>query len=149
MGESYDSRLKEINKRYEGLTKDLEKDKLKAIFGLKTAIKFINYKEHTMTRKNNKLNAVILLSHIGIECGDKNNLTLNMFKPSDELGECNKDSDLYNLLFELDKGTIDAVVTGHSHWENHIFVNDIPIISPINNGLYSNILYLAFNRKNG
>ena len=117
-------------------------------------ITFLDYKneltsEANFLRKNNKLNAVILLSHIGIECGDKNNLTLNMFKPSDELGECNKDSDLYNLLFELDKGTIDAVVTGHSHWENHIFVNDIPIISPINNGLYSNILYLAFNRKNG
>ena len=55
---------------------------------------------------------------------------------------------LYNLLFELDKGIIDAVVTGHSHWENHIFVNNIPIISPINNDLYSNILYLPFNRKN-
>ncbi len=59
MSESYDSRLKEINERYERLTKDLKKDKLEAIFGLKTAIKFINYKENNMTRKNKKLNELI------------------------------------------------------------------------------------------
>ena len=59
MSESYDSRLKEINKRYERLTAGLEKDKLKAIFGLKTAIKFITYKEKNMTRKNKKLYGLI------------------------------------------------------------------------------------------
>jgi len=30
----------------------------------------------------------------------------------------------------------------------HNWVNGIPIISPVNNGFYANIMYLAFDRKN-
>lgn len=82
MSESYDSRLKEINKRYERLTADLEKDKLKAIFGLKTAIKFITYKEHNMTRKNKKLNNIInnLQNRIFSPVVDSRNIALNSLK---------------------------------------------------------------------
>ena len=87
MSESYDSRLKEINKRYERLTKNLEKDKLEAIFGLKTAIKFINYKENNMTRKNKKLNELInnLQNKRFSPIGDSRNKALNGLKEELEM----------------------------------------------------------------
>ena len=90
----------------------------------------------------------MLLCHIGIGCGKGNNLTLNMYKPTDEQEECSQDSDLYKILNEIDEGTIDAVVTGHSHREVHHFIKNIPVVSPINSGLYANIIYLAFDRNN-
>ena len=116
-------------------------------------ILFLDYKEELIKeanklRKENGVNAVILLSHISIFCGQTDNLTLNLYKPSDIQEECDKNNDLYNLLDSLDEGIIDAVVTGHGHREVHHWVKNIPIIEPINNGLYANILYLAFDRKN-
>ena len=114
---------------------------------------FLEYKDELIMeanklRKENGVNAIILLSHIGIKCGNEDNLTLNMYKPSDIQEKCSQDSDLYTLINSLDEGIVDAVVTGHSHREVHHWVNNIPIISPINNGFYANIIYLAFDRKN-
>ena len=116
-------------------------------------IKFLNYKEELIKEANNLrkdegVNAVVLLCHIGIGCGQGNNLTLNMYKPTDTQEECSRDSDLYKIINEIDEGIIDAVVTGHSHREVHHFIRNIPVISPINNGLYANIIYLAFDRNN-
>ena len=99
-------------------------------------------------RKEDGVKAVVLLSHIGIGCGKGDNLTLNMYKPSDIQEECSESSDLYKLLYDIDEGLIDAVVTGHSHREVHHFIRNIPVISPVNNGLYANIIYLAFNKNN-
>ena len=114
-------------------------------------IRFDEYKEELeknakILREENGVNAVVLLSHIGIECGKKNNLTLNMYKPTDEQETCK--SDLFKLINIIDEGTIDAIVTGHSHREAHHFVKGIPIISPVNNGIYANIIYLAFDKNN-
>lgn len=116
-------------------------------------IKFLDYKEELISeskylRNEEGVNAVILLCHIGIGCGQGNNLTLNMYKPSDEQEECSHDSDLYKIINEIDEGTIDAVITGHSHRQVHHFIKGIPVISPINFGYYANIIYLAFDRNN-
>ena len=114
---------------------------------------FLDYKDELINesnklRKENKVNAVILLSHLPIYCGITENLTLNIYKPSDKQEPCDEESDLYKLINSLEKGVIDAVVTGHSHRAAHHWVNNIPIISPVGNGLYANILYLAFDKKN-
>ena len=116
-------------------------------------IKFLNYKEELISeanylRKEKEVNAVILLCHIGIGCGQGNNLTLNMYKPSDDQETCSESSDLYKIIDEIDEGIIDAVVTGHSHREVHHFIRDIPVVSPIDRGLYANIIYLAFDKNN-
>lgn len=116
-------------------------------------IKFLSYKnelvdESNKLRNENGVNAVVLLSHIGIGCGEGNNLNLNMYKPTDEQETCNKGSDLYTLINSIDEGIIDAVVTGHSHREVHHWIRNIPIVSPINYGAYANIIYLPFDRNN-
>ena len=97
-----------------------------------------------------KVNAVVLLAHIGFWCGSGPdvNFTLNIYKPSDHQEECSPESDLTKLLNNIEEGLIDAVVTGHSHEEVHHWIKDIPIISPVNNGFYANIIYLAFDKNN-
>ena len=99
---------------------------------------------------NEKVNAVVLLSHIGFSCADglDVNMTLNMYKPSDKQEECSKDSELTILLNNIEEGLIDAVVTGHSHFEVHHWIGDIPIISPLAYGASANIIYLAFDKNN-
>ena len=134
-----------------GLTLKMEKNQIHGK-GFEE-IEFLNYKEELISeanklRKENNVNAVILLSHIGSGCGIGNNLTLNMYKPTDVQESCDEESDIYTLINSLDEGIIDGIVTGHSHREVHHWINNIPIISPINNGLYANIMYLAFDRKN-
>ena len=134
-----------------GLTLNLNKDQIHG-YGYEN-IRFLDYKNELVKEANdirskNDVKAIVLLSHLPTQCGANNNLTLNLYKPSDEQEPCSKDSDLYKLLDSLDEGTIDAVVTGHSHREAHHFINNIPVISPVNNGLYANILYLAFDKKN-
>lgn len=115
---------------------------------------FLDYKEELISeanklKKENNVNAVILLSHILLECeGDTNDLVLKMYKPTDKQNLCDNTNDLYKLIDSLDEGIIDAVVTGHSHKQVHHWIKNIPIISPINNGLYSNVIYLAFDRRN-
>ena len=115
---------------------------------------FSDYKDELISEANklkieNKVNAVILLVHILLECEDENNnLVLKMFKPTDKQSPCDDTNDLYKLIDSLDEGIIDAVVAGHSHKQVHHWIKNIPIISPINNGLYTNVLYLAFDRKN-
>jgi len=116
-------------------------------------IKFLSYKDELVEeskklRNENGVNSVVLLSHIGLGCGQGNNLTLNMYKPTDKQESCSQSSDLYTLINSIDEGVIDAVVTGHSHREVHHWIRNIPIVSPINYGAYANIIYLPFDRKN-
>lgn len=118
-------------------------------------VEFKDYKsivesEARELKNEKKVNAVVLLSHIGFFCGHGNdvNFTLNIYKQKDEQEKCTQDSNLTTLLNTIEEGLIDAVVTGHSHNEVHHWLKDIPIISPVNNGVYANIIYLAFDKNN-
>ena len=106
--------------------------------------------EVKLLKEEKKVNAVVLFSHIWFFCGTGPdiNLNLNMYKPNDVQEKCSDDSGLTTLLNSLEEGLIDAVVTGHSHQEVHHWIKNIPIISPVNNGYYANIIYLAFDKNN-
>ena len=47
---------------------------------------------------------------------------------------CNNEDELYQLIVSLDKNTIDGVITGHKHQQVHHWINDIPIMSSIDQG---------------
>ena len=116
-------------------------------------IEFLDYKnelilEANKLKKEEKVNAIFLFSHIDILCENGNNLILNLHKPPDIPDSCNKTSLLYKLLNSIDEGLIDAIISGHNHKINHCFINNTPIISSISNGFYSNIIYLAFDKRN-
>lgn len=51
------------------------------------------------------------------------------------------------LINSLPNGTIDAVVQGHRHKFSHHFIKGIPVIGTNNGGVYFNVLYLNFYKK--
>ena len=106
--------------------------------------------EAKQLRNEKKVNAVVLLSHLGSWCGSGPdvNFTLNIWKQGDNKEELNQETPLFQFLQTLEAGTIDAVVTGHSHEEVHHWYKDIPIISPVGYGTYANVMYLAFDKNN-
>lgn len=55
-------------------------------------------------------------------------------------------SPVERLLKELPKGTVDAVVTGHSHTEIHEFIHGVPVIQSRARGLYFGRIDLFVNK---
>ena len=128
-----------------GLAKNLDKNDITGT-GFDD-IDFLSYKNE-LTEEATKLreegcHAVLLLANIGLDCGD-NSMKLNMYKSNSKQDLCDTDSELYQLLLSIDSSIIDGIITGQSHKEVHHWINDKPIISSVDKGLYANILYLQF-----
>ena len=128
-----------------GLAKNLDKNDITGT-GFDD-IDFLSYKNE-LTEEATKLreegcHAVLLLANIGLDCGD-NTMILNMYKSNSKQDLCDTDSELYQLLLSIDSSIIDGIITGQSHKEVHHWINDKPIISSVDKGLYANILYLQF-----
>ena len=128
-----------------GLAKNLDKNVITGT-GFDD-IDFLSYKNE-LTEEATKLreegcHAVLLLANIGLDCGD-NTMKLNMYKSNSKQDLCDTDSELYQLLLSIDSSIIDGIITGQSHKEVHHWINDKPIISSVDKGLYANILYLQF-----
>ena len=128
-----------------GLAKNLDKNDITGT-GFDD-IDFLSYKNE-LTEEATKLreegcHAVLLLANIGLDCGD-NIMKLNMYKSNSKQDLCDTDSELYQLLLSIDSSIIDGIITGQSHKEVHHWINDKPIISSVDKGLYANILYLQF-----
>ena len=128
-----------------GLAKNLDKNDITGTDF--DDIDFLSYKNE-LTEEATKLreegcHAVLLLANIGLDCGD-NTMKLNMYKSNSKQDLCDTDSELYQLLLSIDSSIIDGIITGQSHKEVHHWINDKPIISSVDKGLYANILYLQF-----
>ena len=128
-----------------GLAKNLDKNDITGT-GFDDIV-FLSYKNE-LTEEATKLrkegcHAVLLLANIGLDCGD-NTMKLNMYKSNSKQDLCDTDSELYQLLLSIDSSIIDGIITGQSHKEVHHWINDKPIISSVDKGLYANILYLQF-----
>jgi 2',3'-cyclic-nucleotide 2'-phosphodiesterase (5'-nucleotidase family) len=75
-------------------------------------------------------NIIVLLAHLGMHYENK--------KPQGELVE---------LLTSLSPGTIDAVVSGHTHTLVHHCIAGIPVIQGGRYGEYINIIYLTYDKN--
>ena len=117
-----------------------------------TDIDFLDYSrviEELSTDLRNKTDVIILLAHFGMDCSKQLHdiiYTLKMHNSSSNYSDCSNDGELYILLKNLKKGLIDVVVSGHTHQIVHQWVFNYPVISSINNGKYSNIMYLSFKK---
>ena len=112
-------------------------------------ITFLNYKNELITEANklrnvSGCNAVLLLANIGLDCGDKKTMQLNMYTSKSTQDLCDTDTELYQLILNLEPNIIDGIITGQSHKQVHHWISDIPVISSIDKGHYANILYLPF-----
>ncbi len=62
-------------------------------------------------------------------------------------GEGKPGDPIYRFLHSLPPGTIDAVVSGHSHTEVHEFVNHVPVIQSKTRGLFFGRIDLFVNKQ--
>lgn len=118
-------------------------------------VSFLNYKNELTSevkklREEDECNAVLLLIHSGITCGEtEKNFELNMYTSKSAQDLCDSESELYQLIISLDSGLIDGIIAGHNHQMVHHWVYDIPVMASIDQGFYANIMYLPFKLSKG
>ena len=118
-------------------------------------VSFLNYKNELISelkklREENEYNAILLLVHAGITCGDtEKNFELNMYTSKTAQDLCDSETELYQLIMSLDEGLIDGIIAGHNHQMIHHWVYDIPVMASIDQGFYANIMYLPFRYSKG
>ena len=116
-------------------------------------ISFLEYKnelinESKTLKSEHGVDAVLLLCHIDIECGNVNKtMELKMYDKDTIQEKCSENRALYILLNSIDDDVIDAVITGHSHLESHHWVNNIPVVAGVDSSYYANIIYLPFKKN--
>jgi 5'-nucleotidase len=80
---------------------------------------------------------VVLATHAGGSCSETSD-------PRD-LSSCDDGSEIFRLARELPRGTLQAIVAGHTHATVAHFVNDVPIISVPNFGAHFGRMDLEFD----
>jgi len=80
---------------------------------------------------------VVLATHAGGWCGETAD-------PHD-LSSCDDGAEIFRLARELPRGTLQAIVAGHTHGVVAHFVNDVPIISVANFGVQFGRMDLTFD----
>ncbi len=114
---------------------------------------FTDLKEATL-RESRKLRSagadmVLITAHVGLFCEvGRAPLGWAVRKETDSQGECRNDDELVKLLRAIPAGTVDAVVSGHSHQIIHHWIAGVPVIQGGSSGRYFNLIYLHYDVKN-
>ena len=98
-------------------------------------------------RNEEKVDAVVLLTHFGPKC-DKDGsakYVLKMRKSTDTQRQCDESYEIMSLLSDLKNNNvqIEGVVGGHVHDVVHHWISDYPVVESSGSD-YFNILYLSF-----
>ncbi len=91
---------------------------------------------------------IVATAHVGLFCdlgGAKPGHQIRTAK--DPLGKCEPDAEMVKLLKAIPAGTLDAVVSGHSHSVVHHWVNGTPVIQAGTRGAYYNLIHLTYDLK--
>lgn len=119
--------------------------------GFFTDVEFKTYKAGILSeieQLRKETDAVIVLGHIALNCPkSEEHLKLQIFTKDTPQQECVESTEMMQLLKTLDNGIVDAIIAGHSHDETHNWPYGFPVMSSINFGKTSNIMYLPFDRK--
>lgn len=107
-------------------------------------LKEVTLRESERLRKEGA-QIIIVVAHAGLKCAPgKASLELTLRKPSDLLGECD-DNEIPELLNSIPRGTVDAVVSGHTHTVVHHWVAGVPVIQAGTRNAYFNMMYLSYD----
>lgn len=91
---------------------------------------------------------VVLVAHVGMFCQiGRASSAHSIRKPHDPLGVCNETDELMRLLSKIPEGTVDAVISGHTHQITHHWVHSTPVIQGGAMGRYINVIYLTYDPK--
>lgn len=91
-------------------------------------------------------NIILITSHVGLKCEPgRGPLGRLMRKPTDIQGGCQDSDEMVRLLRSLPEGTVDAVISGHSHQIVHHWISNVPVIQAGAFGRYLNVIYLTYD----
>ncbi len=91
---------------------------------------------------------VIGVAHLGSSCQLGNARKEHCIrKESDPLGHCRSEDEGSQLLEKLPKGTLDLLISGHTHQVVHHWINGTPMLQAGSRGSYLNVAYLTVDLK--
>jgi 5'-nucleotidase len=89
---------------------------------------------------------IAVTAHVGLACDTGTAPFTHAVRAStDPQGDCNPEDELVRLLHSLPPGTIDAVVSGHSHQVVHHWIAGVPVIQALFGGRYLNLIHLNYD----
>lgn len=90
---------------------------------------------------------VVLVAHAGAHCDSKPIPENRRFSApfSHEDAKCDSTDEITQLLKTLPGGTLDAVISGHTHTLTHHWINGTPVIQAGKSGLHFNLLHLVYD----
>ena len=107
----------------------------------------IDLESEAQQLRNRGANAIIVLSHVGLNCSDHDNTRiLNLYDKTTIQSKCEYNSPLLKLINNTKPGVIDAIINGDMHNEVHHWINDIPIMCTKGRSKDVNIMYLPFQK---
>ncbi|MBC7397961.1 MAG: bifunctional metallophosphatase/5'-nucleotidase, partial [Bdellovibrionales bacterium] len=93
-------------------------------------------------------NLVLITAHAGTTCEDKMGLkSWNIWSESTPNSACDTDDEIYRLAQSLKPGSVDGIVSGHTHQVIHHFFNHLPVVQDESYNQFFNIIYYTFNKK--
>jgi 5'-nucleotidase len=92
-------------------------------------------------------NIVVVVAHAGLACERRRPEPGLLRRPTDNEGSCEPTEEIPEMLEALPPGTVDAVVSGHTHQIVHHFVKGVPVIQSGASAQYYNLIYLTWNWK--
>ena len=90
---------------------------------------------------------VVVVAHAGLMCEIGRGVReYSLRRPTDPQGECRDQDEIVQLLRSIPAGTVDAVVSGHTHQVIHHWVAGVPVIQGGARGHYFNLIHLKYDR---
>ncbi|MBC7692823.1 MAG: bifunctional metallophosphatase/5'-nucleotidase [Methylotenera sp.] len=122
------------------------------------SLEFMNLKDATLIQadqlRKQGAQIVLVLAHAGLHC-DASHSEFKKSKalraPTDPASDCvdtqtdESREEIVELLHSLPAGTVDAVVSGHSHTLVHHWISGVPVIQGGTRNQYFNLLYLTYD----
>jgi 5'-nucleotidase len=111
---------------------------------------FASLKETTLREaeelRQDGANLVVITAHAGLFCDLSHQPESRVRAPDDVQGDCDPNKgEIVQLLQALPHGTVDAVVSGHTHSVVHHWINGVPVIQGGVSGKNFNVIYLTYD----
>lgn len=98
------------------------------------------------TLRDQGAHIVLLTAHVGLKCDlTRTKAYATSLSKNDTQGECNSADEMVRLLESLPPGTLDGVVSGHSHQIVHHWVGGVPVIQSGALGKYIHLIHLTYD----
>lgn len=115
-------------------------------------LKFTSLKE-ALIRESKALRSagadvVLLTAHVGLVCKSRSSFETAIRaanNPSQTGALCGEKDEMVELLRSVPAGTVDAVVSGHTHQVVHHWISGVPVIQGGGRGMYYNLIHLTFD----